>query len=42
MPSDALVSPSVRPDGGPVGTYTYYCAIPGRRAVGMVGTLTVT
>jgi nitrite reductase (NO-forming) len=26
----------------PAGTYTYYCAIPGHRAAGMVGTLTVT
>lgn len=25
----------------PAGTYTYYCAIPGHRAAGMVGTLTV-
>ncbi|MDQ1374638.1 MAG: hypothetical protein QOJ09_1976 [Actinomycetota bacterium] len=26
----------------PAGTYTYYCAIPGHRALGMEGTLTVT
>lgn len=25
----------------PAGTYTYYCAIPGHRQAGMVGTLTV-
>ena len=25
----------------PAGTYTYYCTIPGHRAAGMVGTLTV-
>jgi hypothetical protein len=25
----------------PAGTYTYYCAIPGHRAIGMEGTLTV-
>jgi nitrite reductase (NO-forming) len=26
----------------PAGVYTYYCAIPGHRAAGMVGTLTAT
>jgi nitrite reductase (NO-forming) len=26
----------------PAGTYTYYCAVPGHRQAGMVGTLSVT